>query len=210
MHEVLNLDMLRVCRRFYQDAVLLPFQCNEFIIDSVDHPPFGYVGPYVRDTTVQRFSDFLNRSHREAIKSLTIATLDHCVETNKDQITTFKGLRKLHIVMAPSRPFTPASMRDLLDREWHYAEGYDFSRLKLDHVRITLEAHVDRAWLEHSKEKAGEVENLLWRIERRLLRSCALPARMKERLMEVEGEDEQEDGNGFKQCLERMMIKRSA
>lgn len=174
----LNLDVLRVCRRLYHEAALLPFECNTFTVGPPDNMSLAKHLEWFPETTkMRRFSDYLHPVQRDAVCSLTKATLSTLVQLNKPEIVKFQGLKKLHIIAAGCGDLNRQVMCILLCNEWDRATGCDLSMLRRLHsVRLTAEAYFDCPWLEGfgTDWQVACVDEILRRIETRVLRCAAL------------------------------------
>ncbi|KAM0710914.1 hypothetical protein Q7P35_001652 [Cladosporium inversicolor] len=135
----LNLDVLLVCRQIYREASLLPFEHNTFILGL--HVPMKGPSP-----TMAGFVNRLKREQREAIQHVVIASNDARGARIKSQLGQLRGLRSLHMLLAPgndSREF------HLVLLNCHYfATGYPMGWLPLKTFRITMEAYLDRRSLD--------------------------------------------------------------
>jgi len=180
----LNLDVLRVCRRLYHEAALLPFECNTFAIgppDNMSHA--ARFESFPETTKMRRFSDYLHPIQRDAVCSLRITTLSTLFQLNKTEILKFQGLKKLHIIAAGCGDLDQRVMCRLLWNEWNRATGCDLSKLRrLDSVRLSIEGYFDCPWLEglDTDRQVKCADDILRRIETRVLRCAAqTPGRRK-------------------------------
>jgi len=135
----LNLDVLRVCRQFYHEAALLPFQENKFILGL--HTPLKGPRP-----AMDGFMNRLNNEQRDAIHHVVIASdcLPMRIGKIKSQVARLRGLQSLHLLLAPGNDPLNIKFPYVLDGCRHFAETYPLHWLPLKAYRMTIEAYLDK------------------------------------------------------------------
>ncbi|GAB7327170.1 hypothetical protein MBLNU13_g11080t1 [Cladosporium sp. NU13] len=152
----LNLDVLRVCRRIYREASLLPFEENTFVFGL--HAPIGGPPP-----TMAGFVNRLKREQREAVRHVTIVSGKIRIAEFKSQIGQLRGLRALHMLVAPGT--------DAYEFYWAlsnclaFATMYWLGFLPLKKFRMSIEAYLDRRALDALRSRALEYDRLVRYIE---------------------------------------------
>jgi hypothetical protein len=213
----LNLNILLVCRRVYQEATLLPFQLNTFTLHTIPSC-WRFASP-----TIKLFLDNLAREQREALAHLRLTSESCTLKDGMAQLARLKGLRSLYIVQRPNLGLVPmhivqrpdrglAPMYNAISSVWKYAGSWpvEIRRLELRHlqaVRFSLEVRFSGDGARGAFEKSvvsaqtPALTRLMRLVEARLFETLA------GRPMPVKaGEEREEEGGYFKERLDRLRV----
>lgn len=152
----LNLDILRVCRRIYREASLLPFQEDTFVFGL--HAPIK--GPL---PTIAGFVNRLKREQREAVRHIRIATGKIRIAEFKSQIGQLRGLWSLCMLVAPGDD--AIEFLRALTICLNFATTYQMNFLPLKRFRLNMEAYLDRRGLDALWAQAPELDRLVRYVE---------------------------------------------
>jgi len=174
----LNLDALLVCRQIYREASLLPFQKNTFV--------FGLHAP--SEGQLPTLAGFLNRlisEQRKAIQHVVIAS-DDFRPTIKNQLGQLRGLRSLHMLLAPGG--YAGDLHRVLVHCHSFATTYPMGWIPLESYRITVESYLDRRSLDVLSIQVPELDRLTREIEATFFPLNSSLAKAKTALPEGEGD----------------------
>jgi hypothetical protein len=156
----LNLDVLRVCRQFYHEAALLPFQENKFVFGL--HAPLKGPRP-----AMDGFMNRLNNEQRDAIRHVVIASDDLAIGKIKSQVARLRGLQSLHLLLAPGN--NSSRFCDVLKGCRDFADTFPLHWLPLKAYRITMEAYLRKRDLHYLSSQAPKLDRLIRDCEVRFL-----------------------------------------
>jgi hypothetical protein len=197
----LNLDLLRTCRRIYQEGSLLPFRENEFVFGmhaSIEGPAITMEG------FVSRFLTRMATEQRESNRHVTMVS-HKCLPKDKLQLARLKGIRSLHMLLAPGS--NPVDLYTLIAETWNFASDYPFLLLSLRSFRFTMEAYLDSEDHAVLSRQTCRLGCLIQHMELRFLRWNSQSAKIKTGPV-VKKQKEIKDRIAFNTLLKKLDMER--